>query len=66
MIAMISLCFHFFCQQIVSFCGRFSKFCEESDVNTLFYISTQHYSEGAQTHDPLLTMVAARLTDARE
>ena len=32
----------------------FSKFCEEFDVNTLFYISTQHYSDGAQTHDPLL------------
>jgi len=32
----------------------------------LFYISTQHYSDGAQTHDPLLTMVTARLTDARE
>jgi len=36
-----------FCQQTVSFCGRFSKFCEEFDVNT-FYISTQHYSDGAQ------------------
>ena len=55
-----------FCQQTVSLCGRFSKFCEEFDVNTLFYISTQHYSDGAQTHDPLLTMVTARLTDARE
>ena len=56
----------YFCQHIVSFCGRFSKFYEEFDVNTLFYISTQHYSDGAQTHDPLVTMVTARLTDARE
>ena len=55
-----------FCQQIVSFCDRFSKFCEQFDVNTLFYIGIQHYPDGAQTHDPLLTMVTARLTDARE
>jgi hypothetical protein len=45
---------------------RFSKFCQEFDVNTLFYSSIQHNSDGAKTHDPLLSMVATRQTDARE